>query len=115
MRRIFKIAAKFVIAMIALSFVFAMVWQGLVANRLYDCTDAFGFDYLQPGNWVHHPIPAKVIVANRSMSEPDTIKEGWSMKRLWILWGTSVVISLAIGVRLTWMRWIPFGWVGAKA
>ena len=40
------------------------------------------------------------IVHHRSMSEPDTIKEGWSVTRLWHLWYAFVVGSVFISVIL---------------
>jgi hypothetical protein len=113
-RRALKIAAKFVISMIGVTVLFTLIWQGFVANTLYACTDSFGFDYWQPGDWVHHPISVHQVITKRSTSEPDTIKEGWSMTRLWILWGAFVVISLAISVWFTLERRHPSGRTGPE-
>jgi hypothetical protein len=74
---------------------------------LYNCTDAVRFDYLHPGDWVHGQVAAvDHVVAGRSMSEPDTIKKGWSVAGLWGLWisffGVSLVVSFVLA-RKTWM------------
>jgi hypothetical protein len=95
-----KIAAKFVISMIVMTIVCTFIWE-LVADRLYDCTDAFGFDYWQPGNWVHgHIAVVHHVVHGRSMSEPDTIKEGWSVRGLWYLWYSFVFGSVFVSIVL---------------
>ena len=97
--------------MIVLTIVFTAVWQEFVDDELYNCTDAAGFGYWQPGNWVHHPIAERQIVSGRSMSKPDTIKEGWSIRVLWLLWAAFVVVSLAISVRLALLHWFPRSWI----
>ena len=81
-----------------LTTIFSVVWGVFITDSVYNCTDAVGFDYLQPGNWVHSSVAfVKQVRAGRSMSEPDTIKEGWSVPALWALWvaffGSSVVAS----------------------
>ena len=52
MRLALKILVKFVVAFVFMTTVCTVVWEGVVNGYLYDCTDAFGFDYWQPGNWV---------------------------------------------------------------
>ena len=107
MRRIFKSVAKFVIVLIVMTIICTIVWE-FVGNRLYDCTDASGFDYWQPGNWVHgKALVVHQVVHHRSMSEPDTIKEGWSVTGVWCLWYVFVVLSLVVGVLLAPTPWIP--------
>jgi len=81
-----------------LTIIFTAIWGVFITDNLYNCTDAVGFDYLQPGNWVHDNVAfVNQVRAGRSMSEPDTIKEGWSVPALWALWllffGSSVVAS----------------------
>jgi hypothetical protein len=51
-----KATIKFCVALIALTIINTAIWQELVDGRLYDCTDAFGFDYWQPGDWIHNPV-----------------------------------------------------------
>ena len=65
-----------------------------IEDKLYNCTDATFLDFLQPGNWVHHPVPVPQITVGRSMSEPDTIKQGWSIAGLWCLWAVFVGVSI---------------------
>jgi hypothetical protein len=107
-----KIATKFVVSFFLMTIICTIVWQEVVNERLYDCTDAFGFDYWQPGNWVHnaggHPVLAvHQVVHHRSMSEPDTIKAGWSVTDLWYLWYSFVVISLVVSTLLALVPWTP--------
>ena len=107
MRRTLKIAAKFVISLVVMTIVCTAVWE-LVAYRVYDCTDAFGFDYWQPGNWVHGRIAVVQQVAHhRSMSEPDAVKEGWNVADLWHLWYSFVLVSFVAGILLAFVPWIP--------
>ncbi|HEY3861950.1 MAG TPA: hypothetical protein VGO59_08685 [Verrucomicrobiae bacterium] len=93
------------------------------AENLYDCTDSAGIpDFLLPGDWVHafggHSATSVLhVVHGRSMSEPDTIKEGWSVAGLWGLWHSFVGLSIAVSVFLARKRWIapymmprPFKW-----
>ena len=41
------------------------------------------------------------------MSEPDTIKEGWSVTSLWYLWYSFVIISLVVSTLLALVPWTP--------
>ena len=112
MIRMFKSAAKFFIVMTVMAVICSMVWGEFVTDRLYNCTDAIGFDYTHPGDWVHSGGTRPVafvphVVAGRSMSEPDTIKEGWSVTGLWCLWFSFVVVSLIVSIALARLRWIP--------
>ena len=82
-----------------------------VAGELYDCTDPGFIDFLSPGDWVHswpeHPVATvEKIVHGRSMSEPDSIKQGWTVARLWHLWFLFVGVSLVISVFLSRKTWI---------
>src|SRR5437899_9556467 len=98
MRRGIRFSAKFFICLIVMTVGFTLVWQYAIADRLYNCTDSGDFDFLFPGHWVHRPVPVDRVVAGRSMSEPDTIKRGWSIAGLWGLWGLCVVTGLVVSV-----------------
>jgi hypothetical protein len=96
-------ASVFGITMTVSTIVVAIVWERLGAG-LYSCTDQIGFGYILPGSWVHtrsgYPIQEVAEISHRRpMSEPDTIKQGWSVAHLWGLWfaflGTSITASLA--------------------
>jgi len=100
-------AAKFVIVLVVMTVICTMIWGGFITDTLYNCTDAVGFDYLQPGNWVHGKVAFVPNVVARSMSEPDTIKKGWSEGGLWCLWMMFFSGSLAISVFLSRKTWIP--------
>jgi hypothetical protein len=99
------------IAWLAMTILCTVVWQYTAAD-LYDCTDdGFPPGYLEPG-WVHdlpqQPLKAvQQVIHGRSMSEPDTIKEGWSVSRLWHLWYGFFFTSLAISFLLAYLPWAP--------
>src|SRR5260370_40449329 len=107
MRHVFKIVVKFLVSLVLMTIVCTAGWE-VVNQRLYDCTDAFGFDYWQPGNWVHRDIAVvHQVVHHRSMSEPDTIKEGWTVSRLWTLWYLFVSISFPASALVAFVPWNP--------
>jgi hypothetical protein len=104
--RVFKGVATFVVVFAMATVIFTMIWGAFVTDRLYNCTDAVGLDYVQPGNWVHGQVAfVRDVRAGRSMTEPDTIKEGWSRAGLWALWltffGCSVVVSALAAQRVS--------------
>jgi hypothetical protein len=106
MQCVVKIAAKFILSLTVMTVICTLAWD-VVGEQLYDCTDPVGFDYLQPGNWVHGDVVVvDHVIHHRSMSEPDTIKAGWSVGRLWILWFLFIVFSIVISVRLSFVTWI---------
>ena len=108
---ILKYAAKFLLCFVMMTFICTVVWDQAVNGWLYDCTDAIGFDYLHPGDWVHtwkeHPTVAVVetVIHNRSMNEPDTIKEGWTVARLWYVWYSMFAFSVLSSLVIASIRW----------
>lgn len=111
MRRVDANVKVFALMLVTMAVVCTIVWQ-LVGDTLYDCTDDNMLGFLRPGCWVHrfngHSIVVvHQIVHGRSMGEPDAIKEGWSVPRLWCLWFSFVVGSLAVSFVFTWMIGIP--------
>ena len=112
MFRKLKSAAKFASVMIAMTIVCAIAWQEGVAEYLYDRTDSVPGDFSRPGDWVHSfggysIVPVQHVVHGRSMSEPDTIKAGWGMVDLWLLWLSFVGVSVAVSFFLARKRWLP--------
>ncbi len=112
MKRRLKITAKFVVVMMFMTIVCTVFWDSVVNRDLYDCTDAVGWDYLRPGDWVHDfdgraVMTVPHVVHGRSMSEPDTIKQGWSVEKLWTLWFCFLVTSLAMSGWLARKKWLP--------
>lgn len=61
-------------------------WETSIKDRLYNCSDDVPLNYLQPGQWVHKPVAVKEVTIARSMNQRDTIKQGWSVSGLWMLW-----------------------------
>lgn len=114
MIRMFKSAAKFVIIMFMMTIVCAIVWQAVVTECLYDNTDDNMMGFLSPffgdfwiGEGGFPVIAVQHVVHGRSMSDPDEIKEGWSIPKLCCLWLSFITISTAISILLTRIRWIP--------
>ena len=102
MNRAVRNAGKFLTSLVVMTVICTAAWE-VVSERLYDCRDSVGFDYWQPGNWVHGNVVAVQWVSHhRSMSELDTIKDGWSVPGLLCLWcsfvASSVVTSLALAL-----------------
>jgi hypothetical protein len=108
MHSIPKISAKFLVTLIVMTILCTVVWQQFVTDTLYHCTDALWLDFLRPGHWVHEPVASVAqVVRRRSMSEPDTIRAGWSMTGLWSLWYSFVGVSVAVSALLARAPWIP--------
>ncbi|MGA2280276.1 MAG: hypothetical protein ABSG80_08245 [Verrucomicrobiota bacterium] len=108
---IIKAVVKFLIVLFVMTIINTIVWE-FVAGDLYDCTDGGIPGYWTPGCWVHswdnHPVVAvHQIVHRRSMSEPDTIKEGWSVASLLCVWFVFFSISLVVGIVLARLPWMP--------
>lgn len=98
---------KAFLAMIVMTILCTVVWQNSVTDTLYHCTDSGGLDYLSPGLWVHDPVAVEKVVYSRSMSEPDTIRAGWTMKALWALWFSFVSASVVVSGLLARVPWVP--------
>jgi hypothetical protein len=95
----------FVIGLMMMSVVCTWSWDAFVSAKLYYCTDGGMLDFWCAGDWVHHPVPVMHVVP-RSMSEPDEIKEGWSITALWFLWSAFVLISALISALFARFLWI---------
>jgi len=58
-------------------------------------------EFLHPGDWVHGDyVTVPKINPNDSMSMPDSIKQGWSVPKLWLLWWSFVAASVAVSASL---------------
>ncbi len=111
MRQTLRGIAKFLVVMVLMTILNSIVWE-YVAGDLYDCTDGGVPGYWSPGYWIHgwagHPVAVvRQVVHGRSMSEPDTIQEGWSVNGLLCLWLSFLAVSIIISVALARLRWIP--------
>lgn len=112
MSRIVKSVAVFTVALFGMTIVCIIFWQVFVTEFLYDCTDDNILGFLTPGNWVHFyhgVIYVPRVVHGRSMSEPDSIKAGWSVMGLWCLWYSFVSVSLVVSALLARKTWIICG------
>jgi hypothetical protein len=107
--RLLKAIVEFLLTFIVMTVVCALVWGGVIAERLYDCTDSGWLEYLSPGHWVHQPVAVQQVVHGRSMTEPDTIRQGWNVAGLWCLWcsfiGASLLVSILVACKPLVPKW----------
>ncbi len=111
MRHLFKSTIKFLGVLFAMTITNTIVWEH-VAGGLYDCTDGGIPGYWSPGYWVHSwdsrsLVTVPHVLHGRSMSEADTIKEGWSVTGLLGLWFFFFAVSVVISIVLARAHWIP--------
>ena len=90
----------FLASLVATTVLSAIAWELLVHRALYDCTDPGGIDYLSPGDWVHHYVAVEHVTHGRPMSEPDTLKHGWTVSRLWVVWSLFPACSFVVSAVL---------------
>lgn len=97
--------AKFTASLFVMTVICTIVWQDVVTKYLYDNTDDnmagffspfFGDFWVGEGNSLVVAVPH--VVHGRSMSDPDEIKQGWSIPKLCCLWCSFVVVSLVISI-----------------
>jgi hypothetical protein len=105
---------KFIASLFVMTVICTTVWQDVVAEYLYDNTDDNMMGFIHPfylDGWIGQgkfPVTAvPQVVHGRSMSEPDEIKEGWSIPKLWCLWFSFVAVSLIISIVFARVPWIP--------
>jgi hypothetical protein len=73
-----------------------MVWDMYLPGRIYNCTD-FNSGFFMPACWVHgNYVTVDEVNPHDSMSLPDSIKKGWSVGKLWLLWFSFVAVFIAI-------------------
>jgi hypothetical protein len=108
-RRVLNTIIKFFLSMVLMTFVCAFVWEKFVDGSIYDNRDSIGLGYLSTDDWNgSDPWPVVVVknvVSDRAMSEPDEIKEGWSVASLAGLWFLFFGTSLGLSLLLVRMRW----------
>jgi hypothetical protein len=98
-------AVIFAVAMMVMAIACEVVWDNCLANRIYlNTDDGDGGGYISPGHWVGNDEGFPVITVPRVIPEhmsdrtnPDELKTGWTMTRLWVVWwmffGTSLLVS----------------------
>ncbi len=105
MRNIIRTFASFgifVMVLLVMLVVCTQAWEAFVNGKLCLCTDGTGF--LNVGDWVHDPVPVPQIVPH-SMSEPDEIKQGWSMAGLWVIWLAFMSVAVAVSAAPAGVFW----------
>ena len=110
-RRMIAGTVKFICSMFLMTIFCAGAWEDFLDDKVYLCTDG-PTGYLTPGGWVHtwdnHPIAVvHQIVPPHDMSDPDEIKEGWSVTGLWCVWFLFFGCSLVFSILFAWVQWIP--------
>jgi hypothetical protein len=107
MRNIIRTFASFgifVMVLLVMLVVCTLAWDAFVNGKLYLCTDGGAMDFICVGDWVHHPDTVTQIVPH-SMSEPDEIKQGWSMAGLWGLWVAFAFVAVMVSGLLAGVYW----------
>jgi hypothetical protein len=100
--RYIKQAVTFLVILAPCLVASEIVWDAYLPGQIYNCSDCNLFGVLMPGSWVHgNYVTVSKINTYGSMSQPDSIKEGWSLEKLWFLWFSVFFASVAISVSLT--------------
>ena len=95
----------FALSLMLMAVVCTWAWDAFINGRVYYCTDGGGLDFLVAvGDWVHDA-ESVAQVARRSMSEPDALKDGWSLTGLWCLWGAFVAVSIGLSALFAGLFW----------
>jgi hypothetical protein len=98
--------ATFLITLFACLILGAIIWQILLPGKVYNCTDDNIFGFLRPGDWVHgNYVTVPEINPGDSMEKPDSIKEGWSVLKLWFLWWAFILMSIGISSTFLLFSW----------
>jgi hypothetical protein len=101
-------SATFLCLLLACTVYCTTAWDKYIADNLYICTDSVPWVFVHPGDWVHG---SYVIIPQvrfpRSMSEPDAVKEGWSVPKLWCLWWSWIAASVGVSALLSFLIWWP--------
>ena len=112
-KKILVSVALFCIALFATTIVCTILWDDCLNGTVYVCSDGGGWEYLIPdwatiGNGSFPVIVVPRIQALNSMSDPDELKEGWTVARLWTVWysflGGSLLVSLLVASLPWWRR-----------
>ena len=80
----------FFVGALSICFVLCTIlWESVVAQAIYHCTDPGFLEFLDPGQW-YHPLHG------------DTIKAGWNQQTLWKLWSGMWATSVVIALTASW-------------
>jgi len=109
---LFRFMVKFGLSLLMMTVVCELVWDFFVFGSLYLCTDPPIFGFLHPGDWVHtfdgNSIQVVAhIVPDSYPGDPDSLKEGWNVTRLWDVWFGFAGVAVVVSVGLTRLPWLP--------
>ena len=100
---------KFLVCLFVLSIPMEVLWGTQFNGVLYNCTDDIGFDYFMPGDWVHGAVVSVPQVSRDiNMSHPDTVKAGWGIPQLWLLWSACFAVTVVLSLWISRPRWLYF-------
>jgi hypothetical protein len=107
--KIWLSAGIFLAAIPATSMVCIDLWDALLNGKVYGCSDGGSWDYwirdwATIGNGSYPAVTVKKINI-QSMSDPDQLKEGWTVARLWTLWYTFLTGSILASLLLSSLPW----------
>ena len=108
MRRIAKYLLKTAVDVCILSILMSFAWDSVFPGKIYYCTDEAGLGYIHPGSWVHGRIEIVDNVpsaTSRSMGDPDVMRRGWTVERLWVVWSTMFGVSVVLALTHAKFRW----------
>ena len=113
----------FGVTMVGMTILCCAAWDRCLAGRVYwNSDDMDGGGYLNPGRWVGSSDGFPVVTVNQivptpSMSHPDELKIGWTVRRLlcvwWSLFALSMIVSMWLAA-LAWVKIVPAAKSGAS-
>jgi hypothetical protein len=83
-------AGVFFVSLLVCVIVYTFIWEQFVAENLYHCSDPGWLGFLFPGDWCH-------------VAYGDTLKPGWSLTRLWVMWDALIVASFILSALVATM------------
>jgi hypothetical protein len=114
--KILASVAIFCVAMLTMTIVCTILWDDYLNGTVYACSDGGDWEYLildwsTIGNGNFPAVVVPRIHDLTSMNDPDELKEGWSVARLWSVWysflGGSIAVSLLAAGFPWWQGWCP--------
>lgn len=109
--RITRSFVIFIVMMILMTIISTFAWDASLNKRVYNCSDGGAGEYLDADGWVGAHGTYPVIEVDRvapfiEMGHPDMIKKGWSVARLWYVWDSFFITSLAVSFTTAWIPWV---------
>ncbi len=99
---------KFIAAFMILTIILTVAWDAIFPGRVYLCTDSVPFDYISPGEWIHGSFETVDSISSlraRGMEDPDAIIKGWTLGRLWAIWGGLFAASILLSGVIAYVNW----------